>query len=81
MKTMPEAIKELQEAAIVMAEIQSRQAKVLKEHREWLQEHDRAMVEMRQRAEAHDRAMENMREFGQKLDERIDKLVIAILAR
>lgn len=61
---MQEAIRELQEAATVMAGIQARQAEVLKQHGEWLQEHDRAMAEMRER----DRI----------LDERIANLVSAI---
>jgi hypothetical protein len=61
---MAAAIKELQETAIVMAGIQSRQAGMLKDHAEWLQSHDRAMVEARER--------------GKATDERIDRLVSAI---
>ena len=73
MKTMEEAIKELQEAAIVMAHLQSRQAKMLKDHADWLQEHDRAMTEFRERL---DQTRHQDAERGRKLDERIDKLAI-----
>ena len=58
------ARKELEETAIVMSGIQARQAALLKDHAEWLQEHDRAMTEARER--------------GKATDERIDKLVSAI---
>jgi hypothetical protein len=44
--------------------IQGRQASMLKEHGEWMQEHDKAIAESVQR--------------GKALDERIEKLVIAI---
>ena len=59
-----QAIKELQETAIVMSGIQSRQAELLKQHGEWLHSHDLAMTQARER--------------GRETDERIDKLVIAI---
>jgi hypothetical protein len=61
---MEAAIQQLQETAIVMSGIQSRQTEAIKEHAEWLQAHDRAMVEIR--------------ENGRRTDERIDKLVSAI---
>jgi hypothetical protein len=59
-----QVLKELQETAIVMSSIESRQAGVLKDHGEWLHDHDKAMTEIR--------------EAGRKTDERIEKLVIAI---
>jgi F0F1-type ATP synthase epsilon subunit len=68
---MAAAIKELQETAIVMAGIQSRQAGMLTDHAEWLQSHDRAMVR-------HDKEMAEARERGRATDERIDRLVSAI---
>ena len=70
MPDLQQALKELQETAIVMSGIQSRQAAVLKDHAEWLQAHDRAMAR-------HDKEMAEARERGRELDERIDKLVSA----
>ena len=68
---MAQAIKELQETAIVMSGIQSRQAALLKDHAEWLQEPDRAIAR-------HDQEMAEAQERGRATDERIDKLVSAI---
>ena len=48
MSELTEAVKELQEAAIVMSGIQSRQAVLLKEHSEWLVSHEKAMTEIRE---------------------------------
>ena len=62
--SLQSARKELEETAIVMSGIQARQAAMLKEHAEWLQEHDRAMTEARER--------------GRTIDERIAALVSAI---
>jgi hypothetical protein len=59
-----EAIKELQETAVVMSGIQRCQAELLKEHSEWLVSHDKAMIDIR--------------EVGRQTDERIAKLVSAI---
>ena len=64
MPDIAQAIKELQETAIVMSGIQSRQAGLLKDHAQWLQEHDRALTEAR--------------ELGRQTDERIAQLVSAI---
>ncbi|MGA3019241.1 MAG: hypothetical protein ABSF62_19120 [Bryobacteraceae bacterium] len=64
MPDIQQAIKELQETAIVMSGIQSRQAALLKDHVEWLHSHDLAMTEARER--------------GREIDERIAKLVSAI---
>ena len=64
MPDIAQAIKELQETAIVMSGIQARQAGLLKDHAEWLQQHDRALAEAR--------------ELGRKTDERIAQLVSAI---
>jgi hypothetical protein len=72
---LEEAIKELQEAAIVSARFDLRHEQMLKDHAEWLQEHDRAMSEFRERL---DQTRHQDAERGRKLDERIDKLVIAI---
>ena len=41
---MEDAIKQLQETAIVMAGLQARQVEVLKGHGEWLEQHERAMA-------------------------------------
>ncbi len=40
---MQAAIKELQETAIVMSGIQAGQAAVVKEHGEWLEQHEKTM--------------------------------------
>ena len=64
---MEAAIKELQEAAIVMAGIQSRHVEMLQDHAEWLHSHDRAMIR-------HDKEMAEARERGKATDERIDKM-------
>jgi len=61
---LAKVLKQLQETAIVMNGIQPRQAEMLKDHAQWLQEHDRAIAEARER--------------GRVTDERIEKLVIAI---
>jgi hypothetical protein len=64
MPDLTQALRELQETAIVMAGIQAKQAKMLKDHAKWLVEHDRAITEARER--------------GKATDERIEQLVIAI---
>ena len=71
MPDIQQAIKELQETAIVMSGIQSRQAELLKDHSEWLHAHDLAMAR-------HDKEMAEARDRGKQTDERIEKLVIAI---
>jgi uncharacterized membrane protein YqiK len=58
------ALRDLEEAAIVTAKVQQRQAELVKDHSEWLHAHDKAMAEIR--------------ENGRALDARIDKLVSAI---
>lgn len=61
---MAKAIKELQDAAIVTAGIQSRHTTILADHRDWLVSHDKAIAETRQ--------------AGKRTDERIAKLVVSI---
>ena len=56
--------KEIEDALTVMGGLQARQARVLADHAEWLQAHDRAMAEAAER--------------GARLDERIEKLVSGI---
>jgi len=63
--------KEVDDALAVMGGLQARQGRVLKEHSEWLQEHDRAMARIEASLAAQVAA-------GKETDERIDKLVIAI---
>jgi hypothetical protein len=69
-----------------MEGIQARQARVVREHGEWLQEHDRAIAEIRELgrqtdqrirdlATEHDRAMAEIRESGRQTDQRIRDLV------
>lgn len=71
MPGLEQAIKKLEETATVMAGIQARQASMLRDHSEWLQEHDKAVAQLDQGAlEAQAR--------GEALDTRIEKLVIAI---
>jgi hypothetical protein len=45
------AMKELEEASIVTAHLQARQASILKDHSDWLQSHDRAMTALDDRIE------------------------------
>lgn len=61
---MEAAIKQLQEASVVMAALESRHATMMKDHAEWLVTHDKAIAEARDRDKA--------------TDERIEKLVSAI---
>ena len=68
---MQAAIKQLQETAIVMAGIQARQAEAIKDHAEWLQAHDRAMLELDARMVRHERNLDRI-ELG--LAEATDKL-------
>jgi hypothetical protein len=83
---LQQAIKELQETAIVTSGIQSRHAVLLKDHAEWLHAHDLAMTEARERgrelderiAKDHAEWLREARERGRDLDERIAKLVSAI---
>jgi len=63
--------KEVDDALAVMGGLQARQGRVLKEHSEWLQEHDRAMARIEASLAAQVAA-------GKETDERIDKLVSGI---
>ena len=82
MPDLQQAIKELQETAIVTSGIQSRHAVLLKDHAEWLHAHDLAMTEARERGRELDKRIaetaSETRERGRDLDERIAKLVSAI---
>ena len=64
MADMVKVLADLQGTATVMAGIQQRQAAVVKEHNEWLVQHERAMTETR--------------EAGRRTDERIEALVSAM---
>lgn len=68
MPDIQQAIKELQETAIVTSGIQSRHAALLKDHAEWLEAHQHAIAR-------HDKEMAEARERGRELDERIANLV------
>ena|ERR1017187_8158128 len=85
MPGMAQVIKQLQETATVTAAIQSRHAAMLKDHAEWLQAHDKAIIEARARSKKIDEQIEKQAARGketderiEKLGERIEKLVIAI---
>jgi uncharacterized coiled-coil protein SlyX len=54
-------VRELRDAVTVTAQLEARQGRVLKEHSEWL--------------ESHDRAMKEHRELMKELDRRIPGLV------
>jgi hypothetical protein len=60
--------KEVDDALAVMGGLQARQARVLADHAEWLDSHQRAMQKHQEWLQAHDRAMKD-------LDERIGNLV------
>jgi hypothetical protein len=64
MADMAKVLAELQETVIVMAGIQQRQAAIVKDHGEWLVQHERAMKEIL--------------EAGRRTDERIEALVSAM---
>ena len=64
MADMAKVLADLQDTLTVMAGIQQRQAAVVKDHTEWLVQHERAMTEMR--------------EAARRTDERIAALVSAI---
>lgn len=85
MPDMSKALKELQDAAIVMNGIQSRHIELLKDHAEWLHTHDLAMVLHNEWLQEHDKAMARhdkemaeARERGRETDKRIADLVVAI---
>jgi hypothetical protein len=71
MPDMQPTIKELQDTLTVVVGIQARQAELIKGHGEWLEEHDRAMARL-------ERELAEDRKRGREIDERIEKLVIAI---
>jgi hypothetical protein len=60
--------KEIDDALAVMGGLQARQGRVLREHSEWLEEHQRAMQEI-------DRRIAALIAAGEATDARIDKLV------
>jgi len=57
---MQSAIKELQETAIVMSGIQSRQAAVPKDHGEWLEQHEKAQQRHSEWLEQHEKTMQRV---------------------
>jgi len=57
---MQAAIKELQETAIVMSGIQSRQAAVPKDHGEWLEQHEKAQQRHSEWLEQHEKTMQRV---------------------
>jgi hypothetical protein len=71
MPDLAQAIKELQETAIVMSGIQARQAELIKDHSDWLHSHDLAVAR-------HDKEIAEARKLGRETDDRIAQLVSAI---
>ena len=70
MADMAKVLADLQDTAILMAGIQQRQA-VVKEHGQWLVQHERAMTEIREQIAA-------LLEAGKRTDARIEALVGAV---
>lgn len=77
--------KEIDDALAVMGGLQARQGRVLHEHSEWLEEHQRAMQRHQEWLQEHDRTMARIEASlaaqaaaGKVTDERIEKLVSAI---
>ena len=70
---------ELRDAMTATAHMEARQSRALKEHAEWLQEHDQAIIASRQEREASKREWEaSKREWDERmkdLDKRIKDLV------
>jgi len=60
-----EAIKELQDAVIVMAEMERRQSAMLREHAEMLHNHDKHLAEI---SEYRRRTEQNLSEITDKLN-------------
>src|ERR1700689_4787647 len=63
-----DAVRELRDAVTVTAQLEARQGRVLKEHGDWLGQHERAMKEHTQFVKEHKEAMK-------ELDVRIANLV------
>jgi hypothetical protein len=63
--------KDVDDALAVMGGLQARQGRALREHSEWLEEHQRAMARIQASIEAQQAA-------GRATDARIEKLVSAI---
>lgn len=66
-----QAKKDLEDAMIVMAHLEKKAGERIREHGEWLVEHEKSMRD-------HDRQIAEQREFGKKVDERINNIVSAI---
>ena len=69
---MQPAIRELQETAIVMADIQARQAAVLKDQAVWLEGHEKRLHDHEDRIRRHDEILQrvelNLAEATDKLN-------------
>ena len=78
MADMAKVLADLQDTVVVMAGIQQRQAAVVKEHTEWLVQHERAMTEIRELGRRNDEQIAALLEAGKRTDARIEALVSAI---
>jgi Tfp pilus assembly pilus retraction ATPase PilT len=89
MPDMSKALEELKEAVMVMNGLQERHTVLLKDHAEWLHEHDKAMLEIRENGRETDKRIADLvvagretdkriAELGRETDKRISDLVIAI---
>jgi len=55
-----ELVRELRDAVTVTAQLEARQGKALREHSEWLEQHDREMRELRERDKILDERIANL---------------------
>ncbi|HTS51159.1 MAG TPA: hypothetical protein VMH05_24600 [Bryobacteraceae bacterium] len=75
---MEGAIKQLQETAIVMAGLQARQAEVLKDHGEWLEQQQRAMARHEAWLEQQQRAIARHDVVMAEIDDKLNGLIAVV---
>jgi chromosome segregation ATPase len=70
-KRLKAARKEIEDALVVMSHLESKAAARVKEHAQFIAEHEQAM-------QSYEKRMGTQEERSRILDERVDKLVLAI---
>lgn len=71
-------VRELRDAVTVIAHLEARQGRALKEHGDWLASHEQAMKAHDAAMKAHDAAMKALDAAMKALDERITRLVSGV---
>lgn len=67
---MAQVLKELQDAVIVLSELERRQSVFLGDHSEWLQEHDKRLIAHSEWLQEHDKRLIAHSEWLQEHDKR-----------